>query len=168
MHRPRIVVPRRGFLRYSALGLAGVSLAPLAIAQPSSERPDPIAPELVKEFVIKGHGDFKKTEEMLNEHPDLLNVSWDWGGGDYEMAVEGAGHVGNKEIAGFLLTKGARVTLFVVAMLGRIDIVKPVLTAFPEQIHAQGPHGLGLLHHAKNGGEQAKEVLRYLQSVGAS
>jgi len=118
--------------------------------------------------VIKGHGDFTRTEELLNEHPGLLNVSWDWGGGDYEMAVEGAGHVGNREIAEFLLARGARVTLFVAAMLGRIEIVKPMLTAFPKQIQAKGPHGLGLVHHAKRGGEQAKEVLEYLQSVGAS
>ena len=168
MDCPRIAVPRRGFLRYSALGLAGASLAPWATAQQPAERPDPIASELVKEFVIKGHGDFTRTEELLNEHPGLLNVSWDWGGGDYEMAVEGAGHVGNREIAEFLLARGARVTLFVAAMLGRIEIVKPMLTAFPKQIQAKGPHGLGLVHHAKRGGEQAKEVLEYLQSVGAS
>lgn len=58
--------------------------------------------------------------------------------------------------------------IFCASMLGRIEIVKSVLTAFPELKASKGPHGLQLMHHAKKGGEQAKEVLDYLQSIEAS
>ncbi len=32
---------------------------------------------------------------------------------------------------------------------------------------AVGPHKISLVRHAKAGGENAKEVLEYLQSIGA-
>ena len=44
---------------------------------------------------------------MLDNDHLLLHVSFDWGGGDYESGIEAAGHVGNKEIAAYLLGKGA-------------------------------------------------------------
>jgi hypothetical protein len=40
---------------------------------------------------------------MLAELPTLLYATWDWGNGDFETALEGAGHVGNKEIANYLI-----------------------------------------------------------------
>jgi hypothetical protein len=52
-------------------------------------------------------------------------------------------------------------------MLGRLDIVKTTLDAFPELKTSKGPHGLQLLHHAKQGGEGAVETLKYLESIGA-
>ena len=58
--------------------------------------------------------------------------------------------------------------IFCAAMLGKIEIVRTILTAFPNLKSSKGPHGLQLLHHARKGGEQAKEVLDYLQSIGAS
>jgi hypothetical protein len=50
-------------------------------------------------------------------------------------------------------------------MLGKLDIVKAALTAFPEAIHTAGPHGIPLIAHAKAGGDEAKEVLEYLESL---
>lgn len=136
--------------------------------QNKQEKPPPLAGDLVKEFVIAGHGNLPKVKELLEQQPALLNASWDWGGGDYETAIEGAGHVGNRELAEYLLSRGARLNIFAAAMLGRIDIVRSTLTEFPDLKTSKGPHGLMLIHHATKGGEQAKEVLEYLKQIGAS
>lgn len=164
---------KREFLRKSLF-----ALAPAAFFVPTSprphvptfqqEKPPALAPELVKEFVIAGHGNIQKVKELLTQYPGLLNASWDWGGGDFESAIEGAGHVGNREIAEYLLAQGARINIFQAAMLGKIDIVKSTITAFPNLKASKGPHGLMLVHHATKGGEQAKAVLEYLKEVGAS
>jgi hypothetical protein len=49
-------------------------------------------------------------------------------------------------------------------MLGKLDVVKAALSAFPEAIHTAGPHGIPLIAHAKAGGEEALRVLEYLES----
>lgn len=162
-------IHRKVFLQYLTLG-AGAQLlvwpALLRGQQKKIEKGPPLDAALVKEFVTKGHGDLKRTEELLIEQPALLHASWDWGGGDFETALEGASHVGNKEIAHFLLKKGSRMTLFTVAMLGKLDLLKTALTLFPEQLYALGPHKLDLMHHAKKGGEDALPVVDYLKSLG--
>ena len=58
--------------------------------------------------------------------------------------------------------------IFCAAMLGRMDIVKPTLDAYPNLKSSKGPHGLALIHHAEKGGENAKEVLAYLKEIGAA
>ena len=52
-------------------------------------------------------------------------------------------------------------------MLGRLDVVKAILSAYPELKTSKGPHGLQLLHHATKGGAEAAPVLEYLKSIGA-
>jgi ankyrin repeat protein len=160
------IIHRKQFLSLALLGSAGLVLRNKATAQ--QQRPDPLDKELVKEFVRVCHGDLTKTKDMLAQQPALLNAAWDWGGGDFETGLEGAGHVGNRDVAQFLLEKGARMNIFCAAMLGKIEIVRSLLTAFPDLKQSKGPHGLQLLHHARKGGEQAKEMLDYLQSIGAS
>lgn len=159
------IIHRKQFLSFGLLGSAGMVLGSKSLAQ--QQKPDPLDKALVMEFVRKCHGDIAGTKELLAQQPGLLNAAWDWGGGDFETGIEGAGHVGNREIAEFLLANGARMNIFCAAMLGRLDIVKSILTAFPELKTSKGPHGLQLLHHAKKGGEQAKEVLEYLEGIGA-
>lgn len=75
--------------------------------------------------------------------------------------------VGNRDIAEFLLANGARMNIFCAAMLGELKLVKATLKAFPDLKKSAGPHGLTLKHHAPKGGERAKPVLRYLESIGA-
>jgi ankyrin repeat protein len=130
------------------------------------EKAPALPADLVKDFVIAGHGNLQKVKDLLSQQAGLLNASWDWGNGDFETALEGAGHVGNREIAEFLLSRGARMNVFAAAMLGRIDIVKATLTAFPDLKTSKGPHGLMLLHHATKGG--SVEMLEYLKEIGAS
>jgi hypothetical protein len=136
---------------------------PAATAQPS--RPDPLKPDLVKDFVVAAHGNLDKTKAMLAENPALLNATWDWGGGDFEMAIGGAGHMGRRDIALFLIGQGGRFDLFVAAMLGRLDVVKPMLTAFPHLAESKGPHGIPLMVHAQKGGQEAAEVAAFLEGL---
>ncbi|MBK5298517.1 MAG: ankyrin repeat domain-containing protein [Vicinamibacteria bacterium] len=125
-------------------------------------------PALVKDFVGKAHANFEATKGLLAEHPTLLNATWDWGGGDFETGLGGASHMGNRDIAEFLIGRGARMDLFTAVMLGRLDIVTPMLSAYPALLQSRGPHGLTLLHHARKGGGAAREVLDYLDRLGAS
>jgi hypothetical protein len=122
---------------------------------------------MVQEFVRKAHADLPGTKALLAEQPGLLNATWDWGGGDFEMGIGGAGHMGNREIAEFLIGQGARFDIFVAAMLGRLEIVQALLTAWPALVESKGPHGISLMRHARAGGEAARAVADYLTSRGA-
>ena len=150
----------------STASQAAASPVASAAAKPA-QRPDPLKPELVKEFVIAAHVDLDKTKALLTETPALLNATWDWGGGDFEMAIGGAGHMGRRDIALFLISQGARFDLFVAAMLGRLDVVKPMLAAFPHLANSRGPHGIPLMVHAQKGGQEAAEVAAFLESLKA-
>lgn len=129
------------------------------------ERKPALVSQLVEEFVGVAHTDLKRTKELLEQEPGLLNATWDWGGGDFETALGAAGHMGNKEIASFLLERGARMDIFVAAMLGKLDVVKAMLAVHPEALRSLGPHGIDLIQHAQAGGEDAKPVLDYLNSL---
>ena len=89
---------------------------------------------------------------------------WDWGGEDWETGLGAAAHMGRKDIANTLLENGARLDLFAAAMLGKLDIVKAALDAYPDANSTPGPHGIPLIAHAKAGGEEAKAVLDFLES----
>lgn len=129
-----------------------------------NDRPDPLDLSLVKEFVSQAHSDFEAVQAMLTAEPGLVNVAWDWGGGDYETALGAAAHMGKRDIALYLLENGARLDLPTAVMLGWLDVVKAILTHSPEMRHVPGAHGIPLIAHAKFGGEPAAEVLAYLQS----
>ncbi|MCI0550978.1 MAG: ankyrin repeat domain-containing protein [Anaerolineae bacterium] len=120
---------------------------------------------LVEEFVGVAHTDLERTRELLEQEPGLANATWDWGGGDFETALGAASHMGRKDIANYLLENDARLDLFAAAMLGKFEIVKSVLKAYPNAIHVPGPHNISLLEHAKFGGEDASAVYEFLQSL---
>ncbi|QHW32023.1 ankyrin repeat domain-containing protein [Paenibacillus rhizovicinus] len=122
-----------------------------------------IAPDLVKEFVGNAHGDLNRVEQLLEQEPGLLNAAWDWGGGDWETALGAAAHMGRRDIALFLLERGARMDLFAAAMLGKLEIVKAMIADQPELKNALGPHGIPLFVHAQAGGEEASGVVALLQ-----
>ena len=170
---------RRQFLTVSTLSAAGRVHLPQQDPRPPSARTqsqsntppprksDPLPDALVHEWVWRGHFDLDGVKRMLAEQPTLINATYDWGNGDYEMAIGGAGHLGRRDIAEYLLSQGSRMDTFVAAMLGQLDIVRATLKAYPTLITSRGPHGLTLLHHAQKGGDQARAVLEYLQSAGA-
>ncbi len=133
----------------------------------TDEKPVPIDPELVNEFVLKAHGDLGVVKQLLEQEPALVSAAWDWGGGDWETGLGAASHVGRRDIAEHLLEHGARMDIFAAAMLGETEIVRAMLEAQPDLRDARGPHGIPLIAHAEAGGEQAGEVLDLLQHATA-
>lgn len=160
-------------LLYAAAGSGALVLSRAAPAQtpapaPATSRPPPqppIPPDEVKAFVRDAHSDFTAVRAHLARQPALLNAAWDWGAGDYETAIGAAGHMGRRDIAEFLIEQGARVDVFVAAMLGNLAVVRDTLTAWPALARSKGPHGISLLRHAQAGGAQARGVVDYLQSL---
>lgn len=115
----------------------------------------------VLDLVGNAHGNLERVRELIAEHPALVNAAWDWGAGDWETPLGAAAHMGRRDIAEFLLDNGARIDLFAAAMLDRVDIVRAILSAYPEMRSALGPHGIPLLAHAQSGG--AEKVLALLR-----
>jgi hypothetical protein len=124
-----------------------------------------LAPNLVQEFVGNSHGDLNRVKELLAQEPGLINATWDWGGGDFETGLGAASHMGRRDIAEYLLENGARLDLFAATMLGKLEIVRAALTAYPDAIKTPGPHGIPLIAHAQTGGDDAKDVFDYLQAL---
>jgi hypothetical protein len=118
----------------------------------------------VKEFVGNAHGDLDAVRAALAADATLANATWDWGDGDWETALGAAGHMGRQDIAEVLLAHGARLDVFVAAMLGEVEVVRAILAAHPEMREAKGPHGIPLRAHAEAGGEQARAVLELLDA----
>ena len=157
---------RKNFLLQSATAGAAFMMNPFTSFAKVQEETPPYKLEIVREFVGAGHGKLERVKEMLEEYPNLLYCRVDQGNGDFEEAIEGAGHVGNKEIANYHIETGARPNLFVLTMLGETAIVTSVVERFPSLLTARGAHGLTLLHHAKKGGEAGRELADYFQSKG--
>jgi hypothetical protein len=133
-----------------------------------SDRPPALDPQQVEKFVANAHGDLDVVKTMLAEEPALANATWDWGGGDWETALGGAAHMGRRDIALFLLERGARMDVFAAAMLGEVEVVRAVLAAQSAARDALGPHGIPLLAHAQAGGEEARAVVELLESAEVS
>lgn len=129
------------------------------------DKKPPLPAEMVQEFVAKAHGDLERVRALLEQEPALFNASWDWGGGDWETGLGAAAHMGRRDIALYLLARGARIDLFAAAMLGRLDVVQAILRHDPEARHAPGPHGIPLMAHARQGGDAAVAVVEYLASL---
>lgn len=155
---------REAFIKKSLGGLALAVVNPTFASSPLKQEPEPFDIKLVKDFVVAGHKNLELVKEMLDQYPNLIYSRYDWGSGDFEEAIEGAGHMGNKEIANFLISQGARVNLFLLTMLGKTELVIPTLETYSNLVFAKGPHGFTLLHHAKVG--DATELYDYLMEKG--
>jgi hypothetical protein len=124
-------------------------------------------PEEINEMVAKSHGDVEYVRTALAADATLANAAWDWGDGDWETALGAAGHMGRRDIAELLLAHGARLDIFVAAMLGDVEVVEAMLAAHPELRDAKGPHEISLESHAEAGGEQAQAVVALLSRRAA-
>ncbi len=153
---------RRAFISSVVVLTPGVAL----LGQAQQDKPPALESAIVNEFVRVAHNNFDRMKQLLEEYPTLLNASWDWGKGDFETAIGAAGHMGLKDFANYLIAAGARLDIFVLTMLGKTSIVKPLLETYPSLIESAGPHGFTLLHHAKQGGTEGEELFEYLQSKG--
>jgi hypothetical protein len=127
-----------------------------------ADKPAPLAPSDVEALVGSAHGDLPAVQRLIDATPALLNAAWDWGGGDWETALGAASHMGRRDIAHFLVARGARIDIFAAAMLGETEIVRAMLDTFPDLIHAKGPHGIPLAANAERGGDDASDVAALL------
>ena len=171
---------RRRFLQTVCLAFSApvwsfASSESVSPAQPAVNTPDHSAlpsgfptqpPDLVREMVMVSHFDLKRVQQFVDAKPSLARAAWDWGFGDWESALGAASHMGNRPIADYLLSRGARPSLFSSAMLGHLDVIKAFITAQPGTERIRGPHSISLLAHAKAGGEAARPVYDYLASLG--
>jgi hypothetical protein len=130
----------------------------------SSDRLDP---DLVQDLVNKAHSDFARVRALLEGEPALVNAAWDWGAGDWETALGAAAHMGRRDIALYLLERGARMDVFAAAMLGHLDIVRATIAAIPQARTWKGPHGIPLLMHAEAGGAAAAAVADFLRTLAS-
>src|SRR4051812_33979825 len=60
-------------------------------------------PDVVREMVTVSHFNIARVKELATRQPALTRAAWDWGYGDWEDALGAASHVGNREIAEYLL-----------------------------------------------------------------
>jgi hypothetical protein len=171
---------RRRLLQTAALALSAPAW-PFAFCKPqsriASQAPAPVTPaispgfptqppEVAHEMVLVSHFDLKRVQQLVDGRPSLARAAWDWGFGDWESALGAASHMGNRPIAEYLLSKGARPSIFSAAMLGQFDVVKSFITTQSGLQHTRGPHSISLLAHAKAGGPAASHVYDYLVSLG--
>ncbi len=101
-------------------------------------------------FVIAAHGDFSQVRELLATQPALLNARYERFN---ETALEAAAHMGQQEIAEYLLDAGAPLTICAAAMLGRTDDVAAFLADDPALARSAGAHGISILFHAALSGK---------------
>lgn len=149
-------------------GVSGPTATPSSKDVPDFPEHDPqLDRARVKRFVIAGHFNLEAVKEMLAAEPGLINGAIDWGNGDFETALGGASHMGRRDIAEFLLEHNARLDIFAATMLGRLEIVKAAVAAYPNIVNVPGPHKIPLIKHAEKGGENAKAVLEFLRPLVA-
>src|SRR5437899_1620478 len=83
--------------------------------KPSFKKPQ-LPKLMVQDFVIYAHSELEMVKLLLEKQPALLNATMDWGAGDFETGLGGASHMGRRDIAEFLIGKGARIDLFAATM----------------------------------------------------
>ena len=179
-------ISRRTLVKSSIFGLLTVSIPSIVYSNEMKEiiplsddsdklfyRYPSIDDEIVSSVVGASHFDLDKVKKLVNERPELARATWDWSFGDWETAIGAASHVGRRDIADFLISKGARPDIFTYAMFGEVDTVKSMIESCPGVQKNEGPHGISLLVHAKIGlrrkaGDEtkAKQLVEYLESLG--
>lgn len=157
MENPEHIPPRRNFIKQAALFALSFSAFPaiagkLKLNRMQDVKP-PLASELVNEFVRVAHFDLNRVKEMLAKEPALVNACWDWGGGDFEVALGGPSHIGNRDIANYLLDNGARKDIFCAAMLGDKELVQSFVKTNPGIVNVRGAHQFTLLYHIAISGD---------------
>lgn len=121
--------------------------------------------ELIKTIVTVAHFDLDKLKELIDPHPHLVKSAWDWGFGDWETPLGAACHMGRRDIAEFLLSKGASPSLFSWVLFGDLHMVQRIVEHQRGVQRVPGPHSISLLAHARMGGKESEVVLEYLHAL---
>lgn len=157
-------ISRRGAIKSSVLGLIAVSIPSIVYSKDflntnstnfykgdlSLNYPS-IDYDVALEVVSTSHFDLDRVKTLVNKRPELARATWDWAFGDWETALGAASHTGRRDIAHFLMSKGARPDIFTFAMLGNYAAVKAIIEGTPGVESITGPHGINLLEHANAG-----------------
>ena len=113
--------------------------------------------EQVAQFVGNAHGNFETVKRMLDENPALLDAVWEQFD---ETALQAATQMGNREIAEFLLARGAPMHITTAAMLGDAERVEQYLREDPSLARAKGSHDYPIMYHAAmSGNTRVAELL---------
>jgi uncharacterized protein len=114
------------------------------------------AQEVIDEFVGVSHGNFARVKELLEQYPALVHARATWG----ETPLGAAAQTGQREIAEYLLSRGAALDICTAAMLGMTDQVAAMLQADPGQAQALGAHDIPVMYYpALHGYKEIAEVL---------
>jgi len=183
-------IDRRTALKTYSLAMLGLAIPSIAFSNDTLLTPSEIAnngklpkhfpnldPEMIAEVVGKSHFDLDRVKQLVDHRPELSRSVHEWRFGDFESAIGAASHVGRRDIVQYLISKGARPTLFTFAMLGAFDVVKSAITAVPGIQNTTGPHGISLLDHAYAGERmkdkmtpieinKLKKTIDYLEELG--
>ncbi len=184
-------IDRRTSLKISSLALLGLAIPNMLYSNQTKENffkiaesdqiipeyfPN-ISPKIISEVVGKSHFDLDRVKELVDKRPELSRSVWEWRFGDFESAIGAASHVGRRDIALYLMSKGARPTIFTFAMLGHFQVVKSIIESSNGIQKITGPHGISLLDHAFAGRrmkddmvdneiENLEKTIEYLESLG--
>lgn len=162
---------RQTFLKHSLVASGAALSAPFVHAQPveaDTGRGPGKGPRSdlrkVYEFVQAAHRDLPKVKAMLAADASLIHARWDWGDGDWESGLEGAAHMGARDIVRFMLANGVRCDVFSAAMLGHTDTVKAMIDLDSTTVDSRGPHGINLMFYVGYGGQtaMADSVLQHI------
>ena len=177
---------RRTVLKTSALAFLGLAVPNLTfsntktVKNTSADVPrhfPNIDPEIINEVVGKSHADLDRVKALVDARPELSRSVWEWRFGDFESAIGAASHVGRRDIASYLISKGVRPTIYTFAMFGNYETVKSMIEFFPGIQQNSGPHGISLLAHAYAGErmkddmstkekDNLKRTIEYLENLG--
>lgn len=169
---------RRSFLRSTSLVLSANAFASTNSPQDGIDarlngnpaslpvRYPAYPPELIETLVTVSHFSLDKVQSIVDPHPHLVKAAWDWGFGDWETPLGAACHMGRRDIADYLLARGATPSLFSAVLSGDLASVKQIVERQPGIQRVAGPHSISLLAHARMGGKNAEAVLAYLHSLG--
>ena len=120
-----------------------------------------LSQETINELVVAAHHDLPRVKELLAEQPELLNENAEW----IETPLQAAAHVGNREIADYLLGQGAPLDICTAAMFGNADAVHEFLADNPEEAQATGSHNIPVLYFAAiSGSIEVAEILHHAGS----
>jgi len=117
--------------------------------------------EEANQFIIDCHGDLDTVKEKVASTPGLVNA---YNPETIESALGATAHMGQREIAEFLLENGAEPELGALAMLGRRDEVQAWLQKDPAAAQAGGAHRIPVAFHAAISGDTG--IMQLLWEAG--